>query len=123
MSGFKLSTLRKFNQIRDAEFKCRIDADEDWNIVDRSNELAGEAGELANLCKKIRRDKLGMTSEDIPVLIDKIRDELADVIITADLLAMDLGIDLGREVNRKFNKSSEKFGLETRIPIKQKQPC
>lgn len=106
--------LRINNINRDREFQQRKDDSlEDWTIVDRSNELAGESGEVCNLIKKIRRARLGMQPTDVSY--SDVADELADVIICVDLLAMDLGIDLSKAVKNKFNESSEKFNLETKI--------
>lgn len=42
-------------------------------------------------------------------------DELADVIIAADLVASELGIDLGQAVADKFNATSRKHGMATLI--------
>ena len=42
-------------------------------------------------------------------------DELAEVIIAADLLAMACGIDLEAATREKFNKTSATLRLQTRI--------
>lgn len=115
MKHLTFRSLRERNKVRNDEFLSRLENFSDWNIVDRSNELAGEAGELSNLCKKIRRHRLGMTEEDIDGIITKIKKELADIIITADLLAMDLDIKLEDVVPAKFDESSDKFGLKTKF--------
>jgi NTP pyrophosphatase (non-canonical NTP hydrolase) len=82
----------------------------------RGNELAGEVGEACNVIKKLERARLGIAGAR-PKLQD-LADELADVVICADLIAMDFGIDLlGRAVPAKFNASSEKLGLQTRMAI------
>ena len=109
MSHTPLSFLRIRNIARNAEFMER--ASEKWNIVDRSNELAGECGEVANVCKKIRRHQVGMTEEDMVDLRAKLEEELADVMICADLVAMEFNINLGKAISEKFDKSSDKFGL------------
>lgn len=113
MSELTFTEFRNYNETRDAEFKCRIDGEQEWNIVDRSNELAGEVGELCNMAKKIRRQKLGMFDTDVTK--EDIAKEIADVQICLDLMAMDLDIDLGKAVTEKFNESSDKFGLMTKI--------
>lgn len=79
----------------------------------RGLELAGEAGETCNKLKKMERNRLGIVGGDYD--IDGVAEELADVLICADLIAMDLGIDLAIAVRAKFNKTSEKNGLVTRI--------
>lgn len=79
----------------------------------RGNELAGEVGEACNELKKIERHNLGLPGgkEDKTGLTE----ELADVIICVDLLAMSMGIDLGEAVRDKFNKTSDKYGLTTKL--------
>ena len=46
--------------------------------------------------------------------MENVKDELGDVLISLNLLAMDLGIDLEEAAIQKFNKTSEKYGLETK---------
>lgn len=79
----------------------------------RGVELAGEVGEACNEIKKIERQRLGIVGgkDDLSGLCE----ELADVLISVDLIAMDLGIDLSDAVRDKFNKTSEKYGLKARI--------
>ncbi len=89
-----------------------------WNAADWSNALCGEAGELANVVKKIRRHETGCVNNGDPSLAElkpMSADELADVVIYADLLAHYLGIDLGEAVRNKFNRSSVKFGFPERL--------
>ena len=74
----------------------------DWSPTDWATAMAGELGEALGLVKKMRRGE--------PVNIDDIGDELADLIIYADLLAARLGINLDASIIRKFNKVSAKTG-------------
>ena len=80
----------------------------------RGLELAGEAGEACNELKKLERLRLGMVGGKSE--LQGITEELADVIVCVDLIAMDLGIDMAQAVRAKFNKTSEKYGLATRLP-------
>ena len=104
-----LTTLRKANEKRHEEWAKGGDV----SLSFRGLELAGEAGEACNELKKLERVRLGLVGgkEDI----DGLREELADVLICVDLIAMDLGIDLEKALKAKFNKTSEKYGLATRI--------
>lgn len=79
----------------------------------RGVELAGETGEACNEIKKIERTRLNLVGGKTD--LSGLKEELADVIICADLIAMDLGIDLADAIRDKFNKTSEKYDLETRI--------
>ena len=62
--------------------------------------LAGEAGELANLLKKVERDNVNLTPS--------IAEELADVLIYTILTAKRFNIDLTDAVLTKITKLSEK---------------
>lgn len=48
--------------------------------------------------------------------MNDLAEELADVVICADLCAVSAGIDLGAAVVAKFNATSEKVGLTTMLP-------
>ena len=101
--------LRKANKQRHIEWANG----EPLPLSFRGVELAGEVGEACNEIKKLAHNELGIRGgkDDLTGL----RDELADVLICVDLIAMDLGIDLGEVVRAKFNATSEKYGLETRL--------
>jgi len=102
-----LTILRNANRQRHVEWT----KGNDIPLSFRGLELAGEVGEACNELKKLDRFRMGMVGgkEDIQGL----REELADVLICVDLIAMDLDIDLGDALKAKFNKTSEKYGLAT----------
>ena len=63
--------------------------------------------------KKLERERLGIAgSRDT---VEHLAQELADVLITTDLIAAEYGIDLDQAVRDKFNADSEKMGLSTRL--------
>jgi len=107
-----METLRAANIARDKEWG----KGQKFSLSYRGNELAGETGEACNELKKLEREKMGLVGSR--TTIEKLADELADVIICADLAAMDAGIDLSEAVIRKFNTTSEKYGLDTRLESK-----
>lgn len=109
MSTSIFNTLRKANQHRQKEW----DGDNQISLSYRGNELAGEVGEACNIIKKLERERIGIRGSRST--IEALAEELADVIICADLIAMHEGIDLGKAVREKFNKTSEKYGLSTRM--------
>ena len=75
--------------------------------------MAGEAGEACNVIKKIRRgDYVGESPE---ATRRRLADELADVVVYADLIASKRGIDLGKAVRSKFNEVSDRVGSEVRL--------
>jgi NTP pyrophosphatase (non-canonical NTP hydrolase) len=115
--GLTFNTLRGGNLARLPQFK---DAQgrlshpgkdgEDWSLNDWMTAVTGEAGELANLLKKVRRGDFTLEEKR-----GDIADELADVAIYLDILAMRCGVDLGRAIMSKFNRTSERVGSSIRI--------
>lgn len=104
-----LTALRLANEARQREW----DAGNQLSLAYRGNELAGEVGEACNVIKKLERERLGIAgSRDT---LEHLAQELADVIICVDLVAMAAGIDMKEAVRSKFNATSEKVGLKTRL--------
>lgn len=100
-----MSRLRDANVARQAEWdiNSRID------VHYRCCELAGEMGEACNIIKKIERERLGLRGTKAGV--DLLADELADVLICIDLIAMDLRIsDLDARSARGAGKSLTNLG-------------
>jgi len=92
--------FQRVNQIRcEKGFKSAVS---DWNALEWAGALCGEAGELANLCKKLRR------GEHVDIM--DLSDEIADVFTYLDLLATSLGISTGAAIASKFNRVSAKRG-------------
>ena len=100
--------LRAANAKRQKEW----DRDNQITLAYRGTELGGEVGEALNIIKKLERERLGIKGSR--ATLSDLAEELADVIICCDLIAMATGIDLTEAVEKKFNKTSEKVGLETR---------
>ena len=109
-----------FTSLREAnEHRQRLwDSDNQISLSYRGNELAGETGEACNIVKKIERERLGIRGSR--ATREQLAEELADVVICADLIAMAEGIDLlGAAVPAKFNATSKKIGLPTRMVEKE----
>lgn len=80
-----------------------------WSIDQWTNAIAGEVGEACNIAKKLNRGDFApgpQTIEAIQLLLD----EIADVVIYADLTCQRVGAKLEDAVIRKFNKTSTKVG-------------
>ena len=104
------NSLRSANAERQREW----DKDSKISLTYRGNELAGETGEACNVIKKLERERLGIRGSRATK--QELSDELADVVICADLIAMYEDIDLlGTAVPQKFNATSEKYGLKTKL--------
>lgn len=104
-----LADLHAANIARQAEW-C---PDQVPDLSFRGNELGGECGEAQNVIKKLERERLGWRGSRATV--EQLAEELADVIICADLCAVTAGIDLAAAVVAKFNATSEKVGLTTKL--------
>lgn len=105
------SDLRAANYDRQQEW----DPTDEITLAYRGNELAGEVGEACNVIKKLERERLGIRgSRDTT---EHLAEELADIVICTDLIAMQAGINLDNAVRDKFNATSEKYGLKTRLPL------
>lgn len=103
------ATLREANETRQREW----DPDDRITLAYRGNELAGEVGEACNIIKKLERERMGIRGTRASAA--QLAEELADVVICADLIAMQAGIDLDAAVRAKFNSTSQKYGLATRM--------
>ena len=110
----------------------------EWTGADWSNAMCGEAGEAANVVKKLRRVETGLWDEqkypgDSPhsqgiahlkadiarqELVAKLADECADVLCYLGLLAHHYGIDLAAATIEKFNRVSEAQGFPERIGLR-----
>jgi len=116
VTDVSLAALRVANLARQKEWCATGDSEPDLTF--RGVELGGETGEALNVIKKLERERHGWrgsraTKQDLA-------DELADVVICADLAAMAAGIDLAEAVARKFNATSEKVGLATRLELNER---
>lgn len=94
--------FQRVNQLRCSEAFHNHGA-KGWPLEMWSLALAGEAGELCNLVKKIRRGDYLLTEKREAVL-----KELADVITYADLAITHLDGDTGEEIQAKFEEVSQR---------------
>jgi NTP pyrophosphatase (non-canonical NTP hydrolase) len=81
--------------------------------------MCGEAGEAANVVKKLRRYECGLCGVNDPSEADlraMLTEEIADVLCYADLLATYYGIDVAAAITAKFNAVSERQGFPERLP-------
>jgi NTP pyrophosphatase (non-canonical NTP hydrolase) len=103
--------VTRCNDLRTAN----VERQKEWDWGDkitlgyRGNELAGEVGEACNIIKKLERERIGLRGTR--ATRQELADELADVIICADLIAMQAGINLDKAVRKKFNATSHKYDL------------
>jgi NTP pyrophosphatase (non-canonical NTP hydrolase) len=69
--------------------------------------LVGEAGEVANIVKKIQRDHNGILNDEIR---GKLKDELGDVLWYISACADELGITLREIAEYNVNKLAKRHG-------------
>jgi NTP pyrophosphatase (non-canonical NTP hydrolase) len=94
-----------------------------WSGGDWSNAMCGEAGEAANVVKKIRRLETSYrdakAGHDDARTMEQLREalgfELADTILYLDLLAEHYEIDLPKAIRDKFNIVSSNQDFPERL--------
>lgn len=69
--------------------------------------LTGEAGEVANIVKKIQRDHKGVITDEIR---SKLKDELGDVLWYISACADELGITLAEVAEYNVEKLAKRHG-------------
>lgn len=93
----------------------------DWSVVDWSNAMAGEAGEVCNAVKKLRRLETAVSQNSGPgdraAAVQAIATEIGDVFLHLDLLAQRLDIDLSVAVAETFNRVSDREGLDFKLEV------
>lgn len=80
------------------------------DLTFRSNELAGEVGEACNIAKKLERERRGLRGSRSTA--DRLAEELADVVICADLVGANVGRIVHHDVATKFNATSTDMSLD-----------
>lgn len=103
------------NRDRSAEWHKNI---EDWTTLEWAGAMCGEAGEAANVAKKIKRHDTGITSKygtSRANLLAALKREIGDTYLYLDLLAQREGLTLEECVATAFNEVSEREGFPQRI--------
>ena len=91
----------------------------EWSVADWSNAMAGEAGEVCNAVKKLRRIETGVKQASGPqtreAAISEIKKEIGDTFLYLDLLAQRLDINIEEAIRETFNRVSEREGFPQRL--------
>lgn len=87
----------------------------DWSLLEWAAAVCGEAGELANVCKKIRRGDLELAEPAVQAMV---AGELADMAIYLEITARQAGINLSVAIVDKFNATSVKIGSPVRLHLR-----
>lgn len=92
---------------------------EEWSVSDWAMAMAGEAGEVCNAVKKLRRLETGAQQTSGPqtreAAIAEIAKEIGDTYAYLDLLAQRLGIDIEKAIKDTFNRISERENFPERL--------
>jgi NTP pyrophosphatase (non-canonical NTP hydrolase) len=86
-----------------------------WSLLEWAGAAAGEMGEAANICKKLRRQEQKIGGEwaardlERAKLLSALADEIGDVLAYLSLLASAAGIDMGEATARKFDHVSDRI--------------
>ena len=116
--------ITKFQAINATRAKCWHHNDKNnWNLLEWAGAMCGEAGEAANVAKKIRRlemelpNKLaGLDINNYPELRFQLGREVADTIIYGLIIMSELGLDSSAVLTNVFNKKSTEYGFPERAP-------
>lgn len=114
-------TIRQFHEANERRRRSDYGGGTEmtWDLVDWTNQLCGEAGELANLAKKVKRARPAQNGKEADPTLDEAKadfaSEIADIIICASLVAGYLGIDLDAAVREKFNIVSDRIGSDIKL--------
>lgn len=117
MSAIVPDAVQQMNRVRCDRW--HPPGDNDWNLADWSNAFMGEAGELANVVKKLRRHfaghATGYNTPDQETLRQRFLEEVADVRLYLDLLCWKAGVndqELEDALLAKFNSVSVAQGWD-----------
>lgn len=118
LSSLNSLTLAQFHAINESrKIRWHLFSNRLWIGPDWGNELAGETGELCNEIKKRQRyeDNIQQANFSIELSDEKLKKEIGDVVICAELIAAHYGFSLEECVKHAFNKTSEKNGFPERL--------
>lgn len=94
---------------------------EPWTGADWSNAMCGEAGEAANIVKKLRRHETHIgesyNTPELASLPARLGEEIADTILYALLLADHYGVDVQQSLVEKFNLVSAAQDFPERLSL------
>lgn len=103
------NTLKNLRILNPARCKAFGHSVEDMPLMFWSTAVAGEAGELCNIIKKVTR------GDSIPNYRVEVGKEAADVVIYLDLLCTKIGIRLEDYIIIKFNEVSDRVKSDIKL--------
>ncbi len=99
-----------------------------WSFSDWFLAFIGEAGEAANVAKKLNRYRDGIrgNKETADALHAKLRQELGDAFVYLDLMAQSVGIDIFDAGIEVFDRKSDDIGYPVKLratPVSDTAPA
>lgn len=99
--------FREFQEMNRTRCDEAFHPTKEWPIQNWALAIAGEAGELCNLVKKVIRGDFTLEEKRQEIL-----EEIADVMTYCDLAMTHLDADTATELMAKFDKVSARIGYE-----------
>lgn len=118
-------TFRTVANINSWRSKVWHPSGKEWSLLEWAGAMCGEAGEAANVAKKIRRIEMGLntpktirasTTDRETLVRTQLAPEIGDTYIYLDLLAAKAGLKIEDCIRLSFNAKSEELGFPQRIP-------
>lgn len=95
---------------------------DNWSLLEWAGAMCGEAGEAANVAKKLKRIETALPNKAAGVSIDdydalryKLGMECADTILYAMLVMSAAGIEAEEVIKHVFNQKSIEYGFPERL--------
>lgn len=92
-----------------------------WSLLEWAGAMCGEAGEAANVAKKLRRIALSLPNQqagipmgDVVDLRAKLAKETADAMIYGLIILSALGFEASRVITEVFDQKSIEYGFPER---------
>lgn len=91
----------------------------DWSPLEWAGAMCGEAGEAANVAKKLKRIDGDVRSANNPatreIALQKLSEEIGGTFMYLDLLAARCGLSVAQCIRTEFNRISEREGFPERL--------
>lgn len=116
--------ITKFQIINDQRAKrWHHNGQTNWTLLEWAGAMCGEAGEAANVAKKLRRldmdlpnKEAGLSVSDSYELRLKMAKEIGDTMIYGLIILSELGFDSSYILTTVFDTKSEEYGFPERAP-------
>jgi NTP pyrophosphatase (non-canonical NTP hydrolase) len=119
--GLPIRTMQAINLAR--KERWHDGGSREWSVLEWAGAMCGEAGEAANVAKKLLRIDLGLRGNEVAehVIVErealraKLASEIGGVVLYCALLASHAGIDLESAIITTFNAKSDALGFPEKL--------